>query len=284
MPEPTATWNPARGVWETAQTSLYCSHSALYSETWPRSGSMRNGSAFARPTSAPPTSGNGCSSSPGIATPRAAASRTSRTAATRAGSRSGPSIEQAVEIAGGRLPREFDSWEELPPSWQVGRNLATPTASLEKGGRPQDSHGKRDLRLDLLPTPTATPYGSNQSPSPAATVRPSLQTMATQELLPTPVTTDARGTRNATASRAPGSRHHDGMTLTDALWLLPTPIASDANGPGQAAGKQGGADLRTTLALLPTPTSRDDKGRNQRADGTCLHGALTPPPSPAGRP
>ena len=37
--------------------------------------------------------------------------------------------------------------------------LATPTAAIAKGGAPQDSKGKRDLRLDLkvrlLPTPEA---------------------------------------------------------------------------------------------------------------------------------
>lgn len=247
MPTPTATWSPARGVWETRQAS-FCGHWAVYSGTWPRSGSMRSGSVFEHPTSAPRTSGSGSSSSPGIATPRVAASRTSRSAATRADSRSGPSIEQQVEIAAGILPREFDSWEDLPGSWQPQRNLATPTASTAKGGRPQDSHGKRDLRLDLLPTP---------------------------------VTTDARGTRNATAGRKPGSAHHDGLTLTDALTLLlPTPTASDSNGPGRHG--QGGADLRTALSLLPTPTSRDGKGPNQRADGTCLHGALTRPSSPGG--
>lgn len=36
------------------------------------------------------------------------------------------------------------------------RLIATPTASISKGGRPQDSRGKRDLRLDLLPTPCAS--------------------------------------------------------------------------------------------------------------------------------
>jgi DNA (cytosine-5)-methyltransferase 1 len=33
---------------------------------------------------------------------------------------SAPSLGQAVEIAKGVLPREFDSWEELPASWQPG--------------------------------------------------------------------------------------------------------------------------------------------------------------------
>lgn len=37
------------------------------------------------------------------------------------------------------------------------------------------------------------------------------------------------------------------------------------------------AEPKETLTLLPTPTSRDHKGANQRADDTCLHGALISP-------
>lgn len=44
-------------------------------------------------------------------------------------------------------------------------------------------------------------------------------------LLPTPVVTDAKAARNRTANRSdPNSKHHDGLTLSDAL--LPTPNAS----------------------------------------------------------
>ena len=46
MAAPIATWNPARGVWETGATNLFCEHSELYSGTWPTSGSMRSGSVF----------------------------------------------------------------------------------------------------------------------------------------------------------------------------------------------------------------------------------------------
>jgi hypothetical protein len=75
----------------------------------------------------------------------------------------------------------------------------------------------------LLPTPTATPYGNNQSQSEGAKVRPSL----------------------------------DGLVK-----VLPTPTASEATGPGEG-NRQGGANLRTVihththndLVLLPTPTA-----------------------------
>lgn len=44
-----ATWNPARGVWETNQMSLLCEHSVLFSETWPASGMTLNGQAYELP-------------------------------------------------------------------------------------------------------------------------------------------------------------------------------------------------------------------------------------------
>jgi hypothetical protein len=83
--------------------------------------------------------------------------------------------------------------------------------------------------------PTATPYGNNQSPSPGAAVRPSLDTLA-MTLLPTPVVTDATGTRNRTAGRSPNAKKHAvGTTLTDALCGVST-------NPRFAVGKPSSAD------------------------------------------
>jgi hypothetical protein len=53
-----------------------------------------------------------------LPTPRVSAERTSRGAAIRKDSLSSPSLEQAIEIARGELPREANSWDELPQSWQ----------------------------------------------------------------------------------------------------------------------------------------------------------------------
>jgi len=91
--------------------------------------------------------------------------------------------------------------------------LATPRASEGAGGAlPEDEVlrrgnqvGIRDQAIDL-----AAANGLKTSRA---------------DLLPTPVTTDAAGSRNATANRSnPDSRHHSGTTLTDAL--LPTPAVS----------------------------------------------------------
>ncbi|MEW2302724.1 DNA cytosine methyltransferase [Streptomyces sp. NPDC006655] len=56
-----------------------------------------------------------------LPTPRAAADRTSRRAAVGWHSRSAPSLEQAIEISGGILPRELRTWSEAPRSWQPER-------------------------------------------------------------------------------------------------------------------------------------------------------------------
>lgn len=66
-----AAWNPVRDVWETDSIDLLSEHSAVFSETWPASGSMRNGQAFERPTLGPRTNDSGNSSSPGLPTPKA---------------------------------------------------------------------------------------------------------------------------------------------------------------------------------------------------------------------
>jgi len=99
-------------------------------------------------------------------------------------------------------------------------------------------------------------------------------------LLPTPVTTDAAGARNATANRSnPDSRHHSGTTLTDAL--LPTPSVAhlrnhdeDIDGylerrqdfiDGKTLGMPGaslGVAVRMQaegIDLLPTTSARDFK-------------------------
>lgn len=78
----------------------------------------------------------------------------------------------------------------------TGALLPTPNAGLGEHRRDfgQDPKRRRaqgrqvstaDVLCHLLPTPTATPYGSNQSPSPGAAIRPSLDSLA--PLLPTPM-------------------------------------------------------------------------------------------------
>ena len=61
MAAPIASWNSQRDVWETDQGDLISGHSVVFSETWPTSGSMRNGTVYARPTWVPATDDSACS-------------------------------------------------------------------------------------------------------------------------------------------------------------------------------------------------------------------------------
>lgn len=141
--------------------NLFCGHSVPFSQTWPASGSMRNGRSSERPMSALPTSASDASSSPGLPTPRARDGR-------------------------GR------GYEDGLPN--VVQLLPTPTVS-EANGIGHTADGGMNLRhtISLLPTPTVadsdgtrnfqtdgTPYGSGYGKT---------LTDATT-LLPTPRATD----------------------------------------------------------------------------------------------
>lgn len=109
----------------------------------------------------------------------------------------------------------------------------------------------------LLPTPVATPYGSNQSVSAGAARRPGLQEIAAK-LLPTPTARDGDG--DGRGEGHPDHRRHraqrtgvniGGPTLGEvSRHLLPTPRATDGTkgGPNQrgAAG-----DLMLPSAVQP---------------------------------
>lgn len=64
-PQPFATWNPTRGIWETSQLDLY-GQSEPYSAIWPTSGWMHGGSAYQLPLSVLLTPASASSSSPTV--------------------------------------------------------------------------------------------------------------------------------------------------------------------------------------------------------------------------
>lgn len=99
-----------------------------------------------------------------LPTPKSGSNRASRKAMTQQ-HWSAPSLEQALEIARGELPREFRSWDEVP-----GRSgldlLPTPSVADGSGGHLTRSGARSDELLlpgvaraygrgDLLPTPSA---------------------------------------------------------------------------------------------------------------------------------
>jgi hypothetical protein len=103
----------------------------------------------------------------------------------------------------------------------------------ETAQRRMFEEGRRDLEdaVALLPTPRTS---DAQGPGKHGSGGVDLRTAIT--LLPTPTTSDAKASRNTTANRSPGSKHHDGSTLTDAVSLLgaTTPPPSDDGKPPTA--------------------------------------------------
>lgn len=148
-PVPLATWNPARGVWETPQASLLCGHSVPYSDPWPTSGTTRSGSCFAPPTSGPRTVASAPSSQPGppdtlLKTPTSNIGK------------NGGSQHPSKRKSGGHGPNLADEVEWLLP---------TPKASDGTKGSPNQRHGNGDMTLpsaaaSLLPAPRASDTGT----------------------------------------------------------------------------------------------------------------------------
>lgn len=132
--------------------------------------------------------------------------------------------------------------------------LPTPVARDVKGANIRNADSC--LHGALLPTPTATPYGNNQSYSAGAAVRPSLEALV--QMLPTPTVADSRGTRNATAGRSEtaSATVNTGWTLSDVVYdgqiqsLLPTPRASDGEKGGPNQGGSSG-DVMLPAAVQP---------------------------------
>jgi hypothetical protein len=90
-----------------------------------------------------------------------------------------------------------------------------------------------DDASSLLPTPSATPYGTGQNGCPgdgraefAGKGKPSLYTMASHGTLPTPMNRDWKGPSSE------GGKHGVGSLPNAISKLLPTPTAGDAKASG----------------------------------------------------
>lgn len=277
LPVPLGFYDPESRSLRTSQATFDWD-STPSSPTLPPSGSMRSGALFARRRSALPISATASSSSPGLPTPAARD--------WRGGGQKGQ-LPTAVSL----LPTPTVS-EATGPGHAAdgGMNLRhvvsllpTPRASANENRQtkrtPSQEAGKHGLSLaaevcSLLPTPTATPYGTNQSPSPGAAVRPSLNSLAPTLLsmsaaappadVVSPSTTQAGSVPAASTAPTPNSVGPSALRTapTVPVNLLSTPRASDweKGGPNQRGSK---GDL-----TLPSAAHRI--------------GVSTPPPSPGG--
>jgi DNA (cytosine-5)-methyltransferase 1 len=180
-----ASFDPDTSSWRTSQ---HCLVEGLqrYLETWPRSGLMRNGTAYQLP----------------------------------------PLVRLTVETESGLLP--------------------TPEASNTKAIALRSAG--RSPRNFLLPTPTAKNYGSNQSASSGAAIRPSLTQMARKNLWPTPRANDAEKRGNFDAENP-----RNGLPAAVRLW--PTPTSSLGTKGGRVTARksrEGGTLIEAVSARTAT--------------------------------
>ena len=66
--QPTARWNQSRDCWEAPEDPIF-GPPAVFSETWPASGTMRSGELYLPPASEHPTGATAYSSLPGDEAP-----------------------------------------------------------------------------------------------------------------------------------------------------------------------------------------------------------------------
>lgn len=195
-PVPLATWNSARGVWETPQVSLLCAHSVPYSAAWPTSGSMRAGACFAPLTSGPRTAESGSSSPPGRPSESPLLKTPTSNLATNGGSQ-----HPAKRKRGGHGPNLADEVEWLLP---------TPKASDGTNGSPNQRHDNGDLALPsaaarLLPTPQASDTGT-PGRRPGAGFRPPLSAVVLPLFTEPVPTKDGLGPGDRTPPPSPDGR------------------------------------------------------------------------------
>jgi hypothetical protein len=112
-----------------------------------------------------------------------------------------------------RSPSQMAGKHGLNLAAEVAALLPTPRASDTGTPGRRASEGFRpplsQVVLPLLSTPCATPYGTNQSPSPGAAVSPSLDSLVSSGALTDPPSTAGK--------RSSGVPHPGQLTIEDAL-------------------------------------------------------------------
>lgn len=194
-----AKWNPASLSWRTSQLSLF-GGLTLYSERWPISGMMLDGSAYALPPLALPTVENASSLWP---TPTAGHQNDGESLETWEARRE---VLKARGINGNGCGTPLGVAVRLWP---------TASATDHEGS---SKIGQRRGQLSeaiLWPTPTREDGEGGAGHPKKKQGSPNLRTMVAA--WPTPCAGDAKATRNSTANRSPTAKAaHPGNTLHDA--------------------------------------------------------------------
>src|SRR6266545_937664 len=235
-PTPFAFFDPSSCSWKTSPPSC-AAGSTSSTPIWPRSGTTRAGSAYAHPTSGRHTAVTGCSCWPPDETSSASTAVTTLpTPCARDGK--GPGMQRGLPDLIERRPLGVGpgrAGQLLPTPTSGGgtgylsgnhRDTWGPTLELAVQGYRPSKLGRpgRPEEPALLPTPTAHAYGSNQSLSAGAAVRPSLASRAAS----TSATTHASRAGSRPEGQAAeiaggvGPRELDSWEQAPAAWRPPT--------------------------------------------------------------
>ncbi|WP_269462203.1 hypothetical protein [Mycobacteroides abscessus] len=261
-------------IWETDQADLFCEQREPYSETWPTSGTTRNGQLLPLPTSEHPHRRERSSLLPTLR-----ASRGASTSETCGALLPTPTTQPCT--GNGHAPgtwrrgesltadTEGDRWDEGRPESTgfIGRSDAAlggvPIAAHPAGGsRPHEQKRSNAQGLDVVAEPG--PSDRDSARGTAAGIQQlgrSARELAAVDLLPTPSVADGMGghlSRSGARSNElllPGvaKAYADGA-------LLPTPKATDGHSSSPADLNRNQPGLRAITGLLPTPCASDATG------------------------
>ena len=218
--QPTATWNSARGVWETNQVNLLCGHSEPFLETWPTSGMTRNGQVFELPTQEHHTT---ASESLLLRSPVASEAE-------------GGAMHEDDARAGNHTLKL--GWQVLGHFGHIQPKRVLPTPVVNDMGA-----GKTVERWDEWTAATKEKHQNGNGHGPSLSIE-------LLRLLPTPVASEG--------TKAPAQQDAETKGKTGQVWLsnvakgisnetlLPTVTTSEGTGPGSHG--TGGDNLRTVAS------------------------------------
>jgi DNA (cytosine-5)-methyltransferase 1 len=171
-----AVWNSVRDAWEIPGTaSLLCGHLAVYSGTWPTSGTMRNGAAYALPTWADRMRVSGFSSSPSAGTRPEVVLPTPTVSDTNGAGRHGDggldlrtavALLPTVTVQDGKNnggPSQFV--RNTPPLNTAVLMLPTPRASDGEKGGPNQRGSKGDKTMPSVAAGMGGPVWGEYAPA-----------------------------------------------------------------------------------------------------------------------
>lgn len=308
LPGSFASYDPESSSWKTYQASLFGGWET-YSETWPRAGTMRNGTVCQRSPSAPRTSAIASSSSLGphlaeFPTPSATSYGSGGNGTgNNTRSRGRPSLDTMARTGMWPTPRAADGMLHGVIDEKMSRR-----AHKRDRSRLEETVAKR-----MWPTPTCQDAKNNGGPSQMD--RNTLPLNAAVRMWPTPKANSNRASRKAMvdmkqwsapaleqaveldAGILPREFKDETELNSTARKFWPTPKSSPS-GPDFARASRpgsGGDDLETAVvkherSLWPTPTAGDSKASGSRNKpgskahaGVSLTDAVTTGSSESGR-